>query len=230
MTPAASRPRGIIEAAKVPPPPRSSLRQAQPRAASLNQQLQRKGGGGGKSNDGGRALQRPRFSRRALTLLTGQLATLIASGNRCGTKRSRTSGRPAEQACRYNLAVEPYGAPLCSRGAALRMGAWRVSSGCSATSTRIASRRGNLGASLAKVMEHLFRFVENPRQENRQTVAACFALSRHPCRCFGLAVIVSAVGPPLSCLTLFCALFTSRGSGGKAWPVPDPVFGLISVS
>ena len=208
LTPAGKSTKGIIEAASAAAA-RSNLRQRNLAPLSVEPTKQSKTA---KQSGFGK----PRIPRRALTLLTRQLATLVGSG--IGVEQALKtvadqSGKPAVTSLLLNLRASV----LEGRSFAQALGDYPNVFG---DFYRASVAAGETSGQLGQVMEHLSGFVET-RAKNRQTVQLALL---YPAI---LAVVSLAVIVALLTFVVpdIVRVFTSRGA-----ELPFLTRALISVS
>jgi len=210
MTPAGKSTKGIIEAASAAAA-RSSLRQRNLAPLSVEPTVAKKG----KATKGA-GFGRAKISRRALTLLTRQLATLIGSG--IGVEQALKTvadqqNKPAVTSLLLNLRASV----LDGRSFAQALGEYPQVFG---DFYRASVAAGETSGQLGQVMEHLSGFVET-RAKNRQTVQLALL---YPAI---LAVVSLAVIVALLTFVVpdIVRVFTSRGA-----ELPFLTRSLITVS
>jgi len=210
MTPAGKSTKGIIEAASAAAA-RSSLRQRNLAPLSVEPTVAKKG----KATKGA-GFGRAKISRRALTLLTRQLATLIGSG--IGVEQALKTvadqqNKPAVTSLLLNLRASV----LEGRSFAQALGEYPQVFG---DFYRASVAAGETSGQLGQVMEHLSGFVET-RAKNRQTVQLALL---YPAI---LAVVSLAVIVALLTFVVpdIVRVFTSRGA-----ELPFLTRSLITVS
>lgn len=210
MTPAGKSTKGIIEAASAAAA-RSSLRQRNLAPLSVEPTVAKKG----KATKGA-GFSRAKISRRALTLLTRQLATLIGSG--IGVEQALKTvadqqNKPAVTSLLLNLRASV----LDGRSFAQALGEYPQVFG---DFYRASVAAGETSGQLGQVMEHLSGFVET-RAKNRQTVQLALL---YPAI---LAVVSLAVIVALLTFVVpdIVRVFTSRGA-----ELPFLTRSLITVS
>ena len=225
MTPAGKSTKGIIEAASAAAA-RSSLRQRNLAPLSVEPTVAKKGkatkgAGFGRAKISRRAQSWPcqsraKISRRALTLLTRQLATLIGSG--IGVEQALKTvadqqNKPAVTSLLLNLRASV----LDGRSFAQALGEYPQVFG---DFYRASVAAGETSGQLGQVMEHLSGFVET-RAKNRQTVQLALL---YPAI---LAVVSLAVIVALLTFVVpdIVRVFTSRGA-----ELPFLTRSLITVS
>ena len=210
MTPAGKSTKGIIEAASAAAA-RSSLRQRNLAPLSVEPTVAKKGRSTKAAGFG-----RAKISRRALTLLTRQLATLIGSG--IGVEQALKTvadqqNKPAVTSLLLNLRASV----LDGRSFAQALGEYPHVFG---DFYRASVAAGETSGQLGQVMEHLSGFVET-RAKNRQTVQLALL---YPAI---LAVVSLAVIVALLTFVVpdIVRVFTSRGA-----ELPFLTRSLITVS
>lgn len=210
MTPAGKSTKGIIEAASAAAA-RSSLRQRNLAPLSVEPTVAKKGRSTKAAGFG-----RAKISRRALTLLTRQLATLIGSG--IGVEQALKTvadqqNKPAVTSLLLNLRASV----LDGRSFAQALGEYPQVFG---DFYRASVAAGETSGQLGQVMEHLSGFVET-RAKNRQTVQLALL---YPAI---LAVVSLAVIVALLTFVVpdIVRVFTSRGA-----ELPFLTRSLITVS